>query len=82
MNKKSKYDFFLAKRFELYKLYTRSTDLRIKIFNMRKLIPKHNSMMDDTIEQMRQEMISIDQQIKIIEAEVKVIKSDPSNYYQ
>ena len=39
-------------------------------------------MMEDTIEQMRQEMTSIDKKIEIIEAEIKVIKSDPSNNYQ
>lgn len=39
-------------------------------------------MMEDTIEQMRQEMKSIDKKIEILEAEIKVIKSDPSNYYQ
>ena len=41
-----------------------------------------NSVMDDTIEQMRQEMTSIDKKIETIEVEIKVIKSDPSNYYQ
>lgn len=43
-------------------------------------LSQNKRIMEDTIEQMRQEMTSIDKKIKIIEAEVKVIKSDPSNY--
>ena len=77
MNDKSKYDLLLSKLNDLSKLYTRSTDLRKEIFKMK----NHNCMIDDTIEQMRQEMTSIDKKIEMIEAEIKVIKSDPSNYY-
>ena len=41
-------------------------------------LSQNKRMMEDTIEQMTQEMTSIDKKIKIIEDEVKVIKSDPS----